>query len=176
MTPEARFAAIYEEFHPEVAAYVRRRSSADDVEDLVASVFLTVWRKIEEAPLDYALPWLYRISYLTLRNHWRKRDRSRSGVAKLESLGVSSDPTVADQVVIREELRDVLAAAERLRKADQELLRLSSWERLDHNEIAAILNIEPNAVRQRLYRARKNLEREFQKISRPTPTARKGGE
>ncbi|MFD0480001.1 RNA polymerase sigma factor [Nonomuraea thailandensis] len=42
---------------------------------------------------------------------------------------------------------------------DRELLSLVAWERLDHGQIARMLGVSRNAVRIRLYRARKRFAR-----------------
>lgn len=177
---EARFASLYETYHSHVAAYCRRRAAADQVDDLIAEVFLIAWRKIDDAPQgDEALRWLYRIAYLVLTNHWRRSGRTKRLHQKLESIGVAAATSLQEQVVIRDELREVLAAAGRLRPRDQEILRLSLWEHLSHNEIGAVLGIEPNTAKQRLHRARKALVREYEHMSRDSqfsPAAQKGGE
>ena len=180
---EARFALLYTGYHPQVAAYCRRRAHADQVEDVVSDVFLTVWRKIDEAPSgDDALPWLYRIAYLVLTNHWRGSGRRKRLNARLESIGISPQPSPLEQVVMRQELRDVLEAAACLRPRDQEILQLSLWEQLSHEEIGAVLGIEPNAAKQRLHRARKALVREHDRLtktskrSQHSPAAQEGGE
>lgn len=175
-----RFAALYERYYPHVYAYCRRRSYQDAVEDLVADVFLTVWRKISDAPAgDDALRWLYRISYLVLANHWRRSGRQQKLRDKLRTIGVDPMPRIPDQLVVREEVREVLEAARRLRRDDQELLRLSLWEGLSTADMAAVLGVTPNAVKQRLHRARKRLVREHEKMtsnSAVSPAALKGGE
>ena len=180
---EARFASLYEKHHSEVAAYCRRRAAADDVEDLTADVFLTIWRKIDDAPDGAnALRWIYRIAYLVLTNHWRGSGRKKKLAAKLEAIGVLPQTALPDQVVMRQELEEVLEAANRLRRRDREILRLSLWEHLSHEDIAAILDIEPNTAKQRLHRARKALVREHERLTRkrtrpqPSPAAQKGGE
>ena len=54
---------------------------------------------------------------------------------------------------------------------DAEVLRLVAWEQLSVLEITAVLGIAPNAVKQRLHRARRNLAREYRRLeSRPTST------
>ena len=65
--------------------------------------------------------------------------------------------------------RRVLAALGRLNDTDVEVLRLDAWEQLSAVSIAAVLGIEPDAARQRLHRARRNLAREYDALlSRPT--------
>ncbi len=67
--------------------------------------------------------------------------------------------------------RRVLAALARLNETDAEVLRLDAWEQLSAVSIAAVLEIEPDAARQRLHRARRHLAREYDVLlSRPTST------
>lgn len=163
---ETRFVSLYERHHAKVAAYCRRRSSADEVDDLTADVFLTVWRKIDQVPDGSdVLPWIYRVAYLVLTNHWRGTRRKRRLDSKLEAIGVVPRASLHDQVVLRQELRDVVEAASRLRPQDQEILRLSLWEHLSHDDIGVVLDTEPNAVKQRLHRARKALIREHNRLT-----------
>lgn len=177
---EASFASLYETYHSHVAAYCRRRAEADQVDDLTAEVFLTVWRKLDDAPDgDEALRWLYRIAYLVLTNHWRGAGRKKRLREKLESIGVAATTSLQEQVVMRDELREVLEAARRLRPRDQEILRLSLWEHLSHDDIGAVLGIEPNTAQQRLHRARKALVREYERMTRKSqisPAAQEGGD
>lgn len=174
-----RFAVLYESHYRQVYAYCRRRSTADTVEDLVADVYLTAWRKISDAPDgEDALRWLYRIAYLVLTNHWRGTGRRRRLHEKLGSIGVDTVPSIPDQLVVRAEVQEVLEAAKRLREEDQELLRLSLWEHLSMEEMASVLGVSANTAKQRLHRARKRLAREHERITRRTavtPAALEGG-
>ena len=174
----ATFAYLYQSFYRQVYAYCGRRVDADSVDDLVADVFLTVWRRIADAPIgEGALGWLYRISYLAASNHWRGTSRRKRLDEKLESIGIQPVPLVQDQVVVREQVREVIAAAQRLRERDVEILRLSLWEHLSLDEIGVVLEISPNAAKQRLYRARTSLVREYGRTNRNavTPAAQEGG-
>ena len=65
----------------------------------------------------------------------------------------------------------MLEAAARLSEKDAEVLRLVAWEQLSPAAVAAVLDIEPNAVKQRLHRARRNLAREYRRLeSRQRPS------
>lgn len=182
MTPSeaAKFASIYDTYYRHVYAYCRRRVEVDQVDDVVAEVFLTLWRKIGQAPSgEDALKWLYRTAHLVLSNHWRSSNRKKNLGQKLQSIGMESAPLVPDQIVLRDEVREVLEAAERLRPRDIEILRLALWEELDLGAIAEVLQIKSNAAKQRLHRAKRNLIREYQKthpLEAESPAARKGGE
>ena len=174
----ATFAHLYQTFYRNVYAFCGRRVDADSVDDLVADVFLTVWRRIADAPSgDGVLGWLYRISYLVASNHWRGTSRRKRLDEKLESIGIQPAPLVQDQVVVREQVLEVIAAAQRLRERDVEILRLSLWEHLSADEIGAVLDINSNTAKQRLHRARNNLVREYERTNKntATPAAQKGG-
>jgi len=136
-----------------------------------------VWRKIHDAPDgEDALRWLYRIAYLTVTNHWRGTNRRKKLDEKLESIGIQPAPLIQDQVVIREEVREVLNAAQRLRARDVEVLRLSLWEHLSLEEICGVLDITANAAKQRIHRARENLVREYERNQQKivSPAAQEG--
>lgn len=165
MTPsESRFVSLYEGYEPRLYAYCRRRFSADAVDDVLADVMLTIWRKIEDAPDDVdVLPWLYRIAYLVCSNHRRGFTRRKRLATRLESLGLESRPTVVDQIVVRDEVRRALAVLESLPDGQREIIKLSVWEHLSATDIGSVLEITPEAAAQRLYRARKRLTKEVQR-------------
>ncbi|MGI9584485.1 MAG: RNA polymerase sigma factor [Acidimicrobiia bacterium] len=180
MTPNdaARFTSLYQDHRRHVYAYCRRRVYAATVDDVVADVYLTVWRRIDDAPTgEGARPWLYRIAYLVTSNHWRGMLRRKNLDAKLDSMGIASGVSVPDQLILREEVRDALQTLEALSDTDREIIKLSVWEHLSNDEISIVLDIEPNAVRQRLHRARKRLASEHTKrYGSVSPTAQNGGE
>lgn len=174
----AVFRGLYESYYADVYAYCRRRVPPDSVDDLVADVFLTAWRRVSDAPRGKGeLPWLYRIAWNLAGNHWRGTRRQRKLVERLESIGIQSAPLLHDQVIVRAEVREVLAAAEYLRERDVEVLRLSLWEHLSSEDIGEVLGITANAAKQRLHRARNNLVREYERARKSAPhVAQKGGE
>lgn len=85
--------------------------------------------------------------------------------------------TPDDSAVHSDEVRRVLEAAAHLSDRDAEILRLASWEHLSRAEIAEVLDIDPNAVSQRLHRARASLAKQFTRLEHRdrTPAAQKGG-
>lgn len=174
---EVRFDRLYDRYHREVSAYCRRRIGQDQVDDVVAETFLTAWRRIDEVPDDAALSWLYHVAYRIVGHQWRSAARRRRLGERLTSIRRSPTSTPEDDALGNDEVRQVLEAAARLNDGDAEILRLVSWERLTNVEIATVLDIAPNAVNQRLHRARKSLTKEFNRLNgrrtRPTP-ARKG--
>lgn len=178
---DARFAGIYDRHRSAVWLYCRRRVGADRADDVMGEVFLTVWRRIEQAPTGPdTLPWLYRICHLTVSNHWRRAARRWRLESKVRAIRVTPPSPTADQVVVREEVRAVVRLLDDLRPADAEILRLAGWEELDTAEIATVLDISPDAAKQRLSRARKRLSDMYEdtyekKHVIPNPAAQEGG-
>lgn len=159
MTTEAAFDEMFRRFEPNVYAYCARRFAPSLAEDVTSEVFGVAWRKFADAPEgDDALPWLYRIAFLTASNQ-----RRRLSVKRRYEEGVFPGRRtvgVVDEVLVRDELRAVLDGLERLRPKDQEILRLAAWEGLETREIATVLGVKPDAAAQRLHRARDRLTRE----------------
>ena len=156
--PEKLFAAIYANHRDDVWLYCRRRVGADRVDDAVADVFLAVWRRLDDAPGEgSSLPWLYRICYLTISNHWRSLSRSSRLQRRAAALGIEPQPGIDDQVVQRQALRVVVDLLDELTPKEAEVLKLSAWEGLGPGEIAEVVGISHEAARQRLSRARRRL-------------------
>ena len=176
---DAAFAELYRRYYRPVRHFCRRRLADDLVDDAVAETFLTAWRRLDEVPTgDHALVWLYGVAYRVVGHQWRSALRRRRLEVRLLSIGRRAAVAADESVLDEEESRLVLAAAARLGDTDAEVLRLSAWEQLGIADIAAVLNIDPNAVKQRLHRARRNLGREYRRLQpRPlsTPAAAKGG-
>jgi RNA polymerase sigma-70 factor (ECF subfamily) len=127
---------------------------------------------------DQILPWLYGVARLELAHQWRHAARGRRLVERLQGVARVDVPS-ADVYILRSVEHELVAkAASRLQRIDQEVLRLTLWEELSYVDAATVLEISPEAVKQRLFRARKNLTREYRRLDldrkRP-PAARKGG-
>ena len=119
------------------------------------------------------------MAYRVVGHRWRDALRRRRLEVRLLSVGRRAAVVAADEAVLDgEEFRLVLAAAARLGDTDAEVLRLSAWEQLAIADIAAVLNIDPNTVKQHLHHAQRNLGREYGRLEpRPlsTPAAAQGG-
>ena len=159
---QTRYEQLFERHHRQVLAYCLRRAlTPADAEDATAEAFVVAWRRRKVTPeLDAALPWLYAIARRTLANQHRGNDRRTRLSSRLEtSHSVGGQPAETSGAPI--------AALERLRPDDQELLRLVAWEGLRNDEIAEVLGISANAVAIRLHRARVRFEQELR--ARTTP-------
>lgn len=149
---EDRYTRLFASAYGPLWAYARRRVPADDVEDVVAEVLSTAWRRLDDVPPDNPLPWLYGAAHKTIANVRRAQGRRLRLIQRLAAepshLGTSGSEDVA-----------VIEALSQLRPEDQEVLRLAAWEDLDPSDIAVVLGCSPNAAALKLSRARKKLRR-----------------
>lgn len=165
-TDEARFRDLHERYQARILAYCLRRSSASEAADAVADTWAVAWRRFDDLPGDdMALPWLYGIARRTLANQRRGLSRQRRLVSKLSALPVDVMPAVETLIVRHDESRAVIAALERLRPADQEILKLVAWEELPRRDVARALGITRAAVDQRFHRAMDRLSAQFERSS-----------
>jgi RNA polymerase sigma factor (sigma-70 family) len=174
----ALFAELYRRHYGPVRDFCRRRVPSDLVDDAVAETFLVAWRRLEDVPPgDAALVWLYAVAYRVIGHLWRSAARRRRLEDRLRSVVRRPAAAADESVIYGAEYRLVLEAAERLAATDAEVLRLVAWEQLCVVDIAAVLGIAPNAVNQRLHRARRNLAHEYRRLEArlSTPDAPKGG-
>lgn len=168
ISPEERFAALFNRTHRPLLAYaVRRVTNPADAADIVAETFLVAWRRLDEVPPDeQARPWLFGVARRVLANYYRGEHRR---LALGERLRMS-----LHEVVPAPEARGTVVelAMERLSVDDRELLRLVAWEALAREEIAMVLQISRATVRVRLHRARRRLLAELQTVESEVPPGR----
>jgi len=152
-----RFRAIYDANYAAILGYALRRAPHDDALDVVAESFLVAWRRLDDVPVgDDARLWLYATARRVLSNRARSQRRRERLAARLRdrSREQGREPEL--------ERGRVASAFGRLSVVERELLALVAWEGLSTTEVARVLGCSTNAVRIRLYRARRNLARELE--------------
>ncbi len=172
-SPEERFRALYARTYPDVLRFVTRRVPDYRAEDVVAEVFLVVWRRLDRLPPaeDDARAWVFGVARNLLLTDERGERRRRALAVRLAGLPVTAPEDAADLVTRRAE---VAAAWPRLTEVDQEALALAYWDDLTGPQAAAVLGISPVAFRLRLTRARRALARHLDLTSRAPATSRPG--
>lgn len=146
------FEDAYRTHEHDVRRYVLRRVAPDAVDDIVAEVFTTLWRRHRDAPA-HLLPWLLRVA----SNHIAHWTRTRARRANLDER-VRASTTVENaqdpgQMVLAADPQ-IQAVLARLPEPQAEILRLARWEGLEPRDIAEVLGCSANTARVRLHRAR----------------------
>lgn len=156
MSSERRFTLLVESTGDRILSYLTRRVNPPcDAADLLADTLTVAWRRIADLPADdgQAAAWLFGIARGVLANHRRGQTRRAALAERLRSHLADRLPE-PDPSGEAAAIRDALG---RLPEPDRELLMQAVWDGLSMDEIAAVLEITPAAVRQRLVRARGRL-------------------
>lgn len=152
---EQRFASLYHAHRSALSDYCRRRLPRDVVDDVLAEIFLTAWRRVNQIPAGSELPWMYGVARNVVSNQQRGSNRRSRLPARLVSRWSEAAP---DPTPHNEGDRTVLDVLATLSKSDQEILRLRAWEELTSAEIGVVLGISATAVDMRMSRARRRFE------------------
>jgi RNA polymerase sigma-70 factor (ECF subfamily) len=124
----------------------RRVHDPHVVQDLLQETFLAAWKAIRRTRHDLMVrAWLYKIA-LNAARQWERRQRVTQLVPFLPHTAHS-----VDEYHEQDEVQRILG---RMKREDAELLLLKTTAGFNYAEIGALLSMRPDAVRQRLHRAR----------------------
>lgn len=158
MDREARFESLYEYQQPDVLAYFLRRLGREDAVEATADAFLTAWRRIDDAPDGEEIRlWLFGIARNVLRNRKRTNRRIRRLMSRMAKFPADPEPLPETVVLRRAQDRELVAALDRLRPSDREVIKLRLWEEASYDEIAAVLGCSRHGAEQRYSKALRRL-------------------
>ena len=162
MSDDERFEALARDLIEPLRRFLARRTDRETAEDALAETLLVCWRRLDDVP-EHALPWAYAVARNSLANALRSERRQQRLAARVATV----DPPPEAAPAPAEGDPELAAALAALPEQDAELLRLWAWEQLTASEIAAVLEITPNAASIRLHRAKAKLRDELRKIHGP---------
>jgi RNA polymerase sigma factor (sigma-70 family) len=152
---KTEFERVYSLHLRDITAYVARRIPREEVDDVVAKVFVVAWRRFEDVP---AQPedrlWLFGVARRCVAHH--RRSALRQGRLRMR---LANEITIVQIPSQRADHRYdlVLKAMERLKPLDREALRLVLWDELSHADAAVVLGCSVNAFELRYRRARNSV-------------------
>ncbi len=160
--PVDRFPSFYKSTFSDIYAYAARALAPDqsEIDDVVAEVYLVVWRRIDElppAPQDRL--WLFGVARNVVRNTKRSTNRRLLLLHRIHR-----QPRVPDGSSEPSDV-DVTAALRNLSPNEREVMQLVIWDGLSVAETAEVLSCSVNVVQVRLHRARKRLTRRLRAAS-----------
>ena len=135
--------------------YLARRTDPATADDVLGDTLLVLWRRFDDLP-ELPLPWAYAVARRCLANAQRGEQRQRRLAVRIATSSREESVPGPERIAETDD-PELAAALAALRPADAELLRLWAWEQLTPAEIAAVLDITPNAAGIRLHRARERL-------------------
>jgi RNA polymerase sigma-70 factor (ECF subfamily) len=148
----ARYEAVFATVYEPLQRYVRRRAPLLSADDVVADALLVLWQRLDDVPIEAAVPWAYGVARRCLAND---RRGTRRRLALVDRMEAQPAPAPTPPGTDRDDELD--AALVSLPPDDQEILRLWAWEQLAPREIATVLDITANAASIRLHRAKAKL-------------------
>lgn len=159
----AAFDVVYAAYHARLFNFLARLSRRRDVaEDLVEETWLRLVSRCDRLRPDTRLaPWLFTVARNLYVSYCRSRWLEASHAADLVGLWplAAPAPTPFEETAANERDRRLELALAHLPAASREVLLLVAVEGLTPAEAAAVCGISPEALRQRLSRARGLLAR-----------------
>jgi RNA polymerase sigma-70 factor (ECF subfamily) len=156
----AAYTTLYQRHADRVFARLTRLvGPGPDREDLLQQVFLALYRALPGFRGDAALStFLHRITVNVACDHLRRRGRRPIDyqAAALDEL-IDGSPTPEVRARLRAELRQVLVLLERIKPAKRIAFVLVAVEGLSLDEVATLVDAQPDAVKQRVLHARREL-------------------
>jgi len=152
-------AAAWHELGDRLRAYVARRVSPADADDVVQSVMVKLLQRRGEVEASSVRAWLFTVTRNAVAEHYRQRRPS----IDLESFGDIAEPEggdPADRAIGK--LSDCLDPMLRtLAATDADLLRRIDLEEESQTQLAAALGIPISTLKSRVQRARSRLRTAF---------------
>jgi RNA polymerase sigma factor (sigma-70 family) len=152
---EEEFREAFDLHHERIRRYLARRVARDHVDDLASETFTILWRRRHSTPTgENLLPWLTVTARNLLANHYRRNDRRRDTVERLNREPGIAHADPYDPTTGHDDLDRALAE---LGDTDREILLLDIWDGLTGQQIADTVGLSINAVHLRLSRTRQQL-------------------
>ncbi len=154
---------IYDKCSPQCKNYVlKNKGNLDDARDVFQEALIIVYQKCKELVLTVSI-----CAYMNpiYRRKWlNKLNRGNIWLRILNDVGyISKDANENETIQTKESMDKILAECfGKLGKNCQDILNMMYKDGLKGDEIAAKLNIKPNAVYQRMSDCRKKLRISFE--------------
>lgn len=155
----AAYTMLYQRYAEKVFARLTRLvGPGADREDLLQQVFIGLFRALPAFRGDAALStFIYRITIHVACDHLRRRRRrSDYEEAALDEL-IDGSPSPEARARQRGELRQILLLLERIKPAKRVAFVLVAVEGMSLDEAAVLVEARPDAVKQRVLHARREL-------------------
>ena len=152
----------------------------EDVEDVAQEVFLRLYFSLDQLrTAEVFEPWLYRLTvnaaYDYLRKQRRRQEYRMSDLSEQQVViadAVAGGRAEQDQREMKKNRETVEAVLGSVSETDRILLMLKELEGLSLKELEKIYNINENALKVRLFRARQRVLKAFEAVAKRDEPAR----
>lgn len=172
---EAAFNAIVSAYRKRILGTIFRLiGRSDEVEDVGQEVFVRLYYSLQQLrAVEVFEPWLYRLTVNAAYDHLRKR--RRSGSVRMSDLSeeqvIAADAAEGGRRNSDEEshaeVREFLdLLLSHVSEEDRVLLTLKEVQGLSLKELSEVFEVNENALKVRLFRARKRALKAYEKLKK----------
>ncbi len=162
---ENAFRQLYEKYWEDLyrMAY-RRLASPEDIKDILQDVFLSLWNNINEVNADESLGgYLYTSLRNRIFNFFEKRQNRLNCLMKQPFNPVESEEIIWNRFNTKEIQKIIAFQVAAMPPKMKRIYLLSKKEQLTISEIAELLNLSPQTVKNQLHRALERMRQNLQK-------------
>ncbi len=149
--------------------------NTQDAEDVAQEVFIEVYKSVQDFRVDSKIyTWIYQIAVRKSLDFLRKKKRKKRfssikrfvGMDIVESTVESSNYDPQESLENKERRKVLMDAVDRLPENQKIAFTLSKYEDLSYKEIAEVMSASIPSVESLLFRAKKNLKKDLEKVYR----------
>ncbi len=160
------FQQLFASYYPQLYPQVKKITQSDPVtEDLLQETFLKVWINRDKLPeIENLRAWILRIAYYQAFTYLRRQSLHERKVSQLTtSEGIKPGTQTEDLLSFRELKQAVGEAIRKLPPQQKKVYLLSREQGLKNREIAEVLNLSEQSVKNTLVRALKLIREEVER-------------
>jgi RNA polymerase sigma-70 factor (ECF subfamily) len=155
---------LFQNHWTEVYSFAKSKTrNHHKAEDLTCETFIKAFLKFESYnPNQKFKNWIFTICKNTFLDNLRKQGNSFIYLEDHLCFEINdTEPTPADQLILKEQYLNLLKKIGQLKKSDQEIINLFYLEDLSYNQITESLNISYANARTKLNRAKYKLREQI---------------
>lgn len=161
------FDCIYKIYSKRLYAYcLQYCKSAEDAEEIVEDVFVRLWTQRKNIRQQETLKsLLFIMSKHLVINAYRKRVNSLEYAEYVEHQNILSDSDADSRIEYDEFVQNIMRMLKTLPKTQRQVIELSRFQGLGNKQIAAMLNLSEQTVKNQLSLGLKELHKKMEHIS-----------
>lgn len=160
---EEAFRVLFDHYKMRFYRTVFKMTNKEDVaEEIVQEVFIIIWQQHRSlGTVTNPDPYFFTILYRHVFRYYKALAMERNFI---EMFAEASEKQVSDDAVLEKESSALIAAAiAKLPAQQKQVFELSRLKDLSREEVAKVMNISPNTVRNHLVEATKSVRKYLQK-------------
>lgn len=149
------FTMLFHMYKHKLYAYVLRLAGSEMLaEDIVQDVFLKLWLDHEQLrDIDHFGSYIFRMSKNHIINHFKRMAHETLIVAEMFQQGTGGHDDTQDMIAVKDIEKVLGEIIQKLPPQQKAIYHLSREEGRTHEEIATLLKISPNTVKNHIVQA-----------------------